>query len=139
MAVRRSGSPLAEAEGGCAPAATSGPPRAAASRFAVDCHACRSSAIIDSPVSISVVILSAPAFSTSVSTSHQERTFLTERTARVYRSILRSVSENSDQLTTAPASEVTPITQLARSRYESTAEEAVQSSTVVRSTKRRRV
>ena len=70
--------------------------------------------MIDSPVSIRVEMLSMPALSTSVSTSHHESNFFMERTARVYRSTFLEMSENSDQEISALQTMMTMITPIVR-------------------------
>ena len=108
------------------------PRLAVASLLAVACQAWRSSAIIDSPVSMSLEIASIPAFSTSVSTSHQENSIFKERIARAYRSIFLAVSENSVQHVMVPPSAVTTMTYCAFSRYDKTVALAVTMIKVVR-------
>jgi hypothetical protein len=61
----------------------------------VDSHACLSFPMMASPVSMRLEMSSAPTFSTSDKTSHQERSILIAQIARSYRSIFRVVSANS--------------------------------------------
>ncbi len=105
----------------------------------VDCHACRSSAMMDSAVSMSNEMLSVPALSTSVRTSHQASSFLSDRTARLYRSIFFPISENSVQQMMAPANEVTMTTKFAKLRCDKIALPAVQHKTTDRNAQRARL